>query len=187
MGHPQLFWSSRKYKSRFPSGMTDRTARARAKTKQVLRLRYDHPNDEDLSLGARLRFAQDDNSVCIWTEKQKQGQEQDWHLRFPTLPRWNCGKDGAPTVVLVIEKMRKQIPFGNDRQKSKGKSKGKYKDNSRSFALLRMTRLAQDDNIRDAAVDLFVGTLCAQDDKACSGWQKCGLRRAAVGSGSTKW
>jgi len=26
---------------------------------QVLRLRYDHPNDEDLSLGTRLRFAQD--------------------------------------------------------------------------------------------------------------------------------
>ena len=39
--------------SRFPLGMTERKAKARATTGPSTR--FDHPSDEDLSLGARLR------------------------------------------------------------------------------------------------------------------------------------
>jgi hypothetical protein len=45
-------------------------------------------------------------------------------------------------VLELVVAGKKQIPFRNDRQKSKGKSRGKGKGKSRSFAALRMTSFA---------------------------------------------
>src|SRR5271168_3069186 len=104
--------------------------------------------------------AQDDNSVCMRTEKQKQGKNRTDICGSHPCRDGTAARMGHPQLFWSSRKIQKQIPFGNDGQNSKGKSK------DRSFALLRMTRLGQDDNIRDAAVNLFVGTLCAQDDTA---------------------